>query len=88
MFKIFLGIDISSFDIALLNSNSQVKLSKKLSSDKNGFNELFSSLKNYDKNEILIAMEATGIYHLSLLSFLLDSDFKCAVINLMLVKTS
>ena len=29
MFKIFLGIDISSFDIALLNSNSQVKLSKK-----------------------------------------------------------
>ena len=88
MFKIFLGIDISSFDIALLDSNSQVKLSKKLSMDKNGFNELFSSLKNYDKNEILIAMEATGIYHLSLLSFLLDSDFKCAVINLMLVKTS
>ncbi|RAZ49124.1 hypothetical protein CHL9004_08355 [Campylobacter hyointestinalis subsp. lawsonii] len=26
------------------------------------------------------------MYHLSLLSFLLDNDFKCAVINPMLVK--
>ena len=45
MFKIFLGIDISSFDIALLDSNSQVKLSKKLSMDKKRLSmKLFKNL--------------------------------------------
>ena len=89
MYKQFLGIDISkdSFDITLLESSGEIKLQTKLSMDKDGFNILLKHLSSLSKEELLIAMEATGIYHLPLLSFLLENSFKCVVINPILIKS-
>lgn len=89
MYNYFLEIDISkdSFDITLLDKSSKEVSYKKLTMDKDGFDKLLIYLKEYDKDKLLIAMEATGIYHLPLLSFLLDRDFKCVVINPILIKT-
>jgi len=89
MYKQFIGIDISkdSFDVTLLTSSGKIKLQDKLTMDRDGFNTLLKHLSSYSKEELLIAMEATGIYHLPLLSFLLENSFKCVVINPILIKS-
>jgi len=89
MFEQFLGIDISkdSFDITLLESSGEIKLQEKLSMDRYGFNTLVEYLSSYSKDKLLVSMEATGIYHLPLLSFLLENSFKSVVINPILIKS-
>ena len=89
MYKQFLGIDISkdSFDITLLENSGEIKLEKKLLMDRDGFDTLLEYLSSYHKDSLLIAMEATGIYHLPLLTFLFENSFKCAVINPILIKS-
>jgi transposase len=89
MYKQFLGIDISkdSFDITLLENSGEIKLEKKLLMDRDGFDTLLKYLSLYPKDSLLIAMEATGIYHLPLLTFLFENSFKCAVINPILIKS-
>ncbi|DAB33015.1 MAG TPA: IS110 family transposase [Sulfurospirillum sp. UBA11407] len=89
MIKQFIGIDISkdSFDVTLLQSSGEIKLEVKLTMNKEGFDTLIKYLSSYSKEELLIAMEATGIYHLPLLSFLLENSFKCVVINPILIKS-
>jgi transposase len=89
MIKQFIGIDISkdSFDVTLLESSGEIKLEVKLTMDREGFDTLLEYLSSYAKEELLIAMEATGIYHLPLLSFLLELEFRCVVINPILIKS-
>ena len=89
MYQQFCGIDISkdSFDITLLNSNGEIKLQDKLLMNRDGFNALLKHLSSYPKEKLLVAMEATGIYHLPLLSFLLENSFKSVVINPILIKS-
>ena len=89
MYQQFCGIDISkdSFDITLLNSNGEIKLQDKLLMNRDGFNTLLKYLSSYSKENLLVAMEATGIYHLPLLSFLLENSFKSVVINPILIKS-
>ncbi len=89
MYKQFIGIDISkdSFDVTLLESSGEIKLEVKLLMNKDGFDTLLKHLSTYSKEEILVAMEATGIYHLPLLSFLLENSFKSVVINPILIKS-
>lgn len=89
MFKHFLGIDISkdSFDFALLDNKAKSVLNDKLSMSKDGFNTLKEYLSSHDKDEVLFILESTSIYHLPLLSFLLECDFKCCVVNPLLIKS-
>lgn len=89
MYKQFIGIDVSkdSFDLTLLESSGEIKLEIKLTMNKDGFDTLLEYLSSYCKEELLIAMEATGIYHLALLSFLLENSFKSVVINPILIKS-
>jgi transposase len=89
MYEQFCGIDISkdSFDITLLLSSGEIKLQEKLTMDRKGFDTLLKYLSSYPKEKLLVSMEATGIYHLPLLSFLLENSFKSVVINPILIKS-
>lgn len=89
MYEQFCGIDISkdSFDFTLLESSGEVKLQEKLTMDRDGFNTFLEYLSSYSKDKLLVSMEATGIYHLPLLSFLLENSFKSVVINPILIKS-
>jgi transposase len=89
MYEQFCGIDISkdSFDITLLESSGEIKLQEKLTMDREGFDTLLKYLSSYPKEKLLVSMEATGIYHLPLLSFLLENSFKSVVINPILIKS-
>jgi len=51
-----------------------------------GFNEFEKLLSGYPKNELLILCESTSIYHLNLLNFLLEKEYRCTVVNPMLIK--
>ncbi len=89
MYEQFVGIDISkdSFDLTLLESSGEIKLQDKLSMDRDGFNTFLEYLSSYPKDKLLVSMEATGIYHLPLLSFLLENSFNSVVINPILIKS-
>ena len=89
MYQQFCGIDVSkdSFDITLLESSGEVKLQEKLTMDREGFNTLLKYLSSYPKEKLLVSMEATGIYHLPLLSFLLENSFHSVVVNPILIKS-
>ena len=49
--------------------------------NRDGFNVLLSSFKHLPQKDILIGMEDTGHYNLALLKFLLDRNYKVALIN-------
>ena len=89
MYLNVIGIDISkdSFDLAVVDKLGKISKELKLPMDREGFNKLLEITSNLDKSKTLISMEATGIYHIPLLSFLLEENFKCVVINPLLIKS-
>jgi transposase len=83
MYQYFLGIDISkdSFDFCFIDSNEKLLDKNHYLMSYEDFTNLGSILSSFSKDEILICIEATGIYHLNLLSFLLELNFNVCVIN-------
>lgn len=83
MYKYFLGIDISkdSFDFCFTDETEKVLYKDHYQMDMTDFTKLNEYLAPFSKDEILIVMEATGIYHLTLLSFLLEQELNVSVVN-------
>lgn len=84
--KFFVGIDISkdTFDYVCIDQNENIVIQEKFSMEYDAFNSLKEKLEK-DSSNLFICLEATGIYYLSLLSFLLDNDFTVAVVNPILI---
>ena len=83
MYKYFLGIDISkdSFDFCFTDESEKVLLKDNYLMDIEHFTTLANYLASFSNDEILIVMEATGIYHLNLLSFFLEQGLNVSVVN-------
>lgn len=83
MYKYFLGIDISkdSFDFSFTDETETVLYKDHYQMDMTDFTKLSEYLSPFSKDEILVVMEATGIYHLNLLSYLLEQDLSVSVVN-------
>lgn len=83
MYKYFLGIDISkdSFDFCFTDETEKVLYKDHYQMDMTDFTKLSNYLAPFSKDEILIVMEATGIYHLTLLSYLLEQRLHVSVVN-------
>ena len=83
MYKYFLGIDISkdSFDFSFTDETEKVLYKDHYQMDMTDFTKLSNYLSPFSKDEILIVMEATGIYHLTLLSYLLEQELNVSVVN-------
>jgi transposase len=80
----YLGIDIAknTHYAALMTQDGHVLIEPfSFSNDINGFNLLLSSIKDYDKEMLIIGLESTAHYAENLISFLFDRNFKIAVIN-------
>lgn len=82
-----LGIDVSkrSFDTCLLSEDSSVVDQSKFDMNQEGFNLLLKVIYDIPNSDLVIALESTGIYHLPLVSFLLEHNFKVAIVNPYLV---
>jgi len=83
VYKYFLGIDISkdSFDFSFTDETEKVLYKDNYQMDMDDFTKLSEYLSPFSKDEILIVMEATGIYHLNLLSYLLEQELNVSVVN-------
>jgi len=83
VYKYFLGIDISkdSFDFSFTDETEKVLYKDHYQMDITDFTKLSDYLAPFSKDEILIVMEATGIYHLNLLSFFLEQGLNVSVVN-------
>lgn len=87
MYQQFIGIDISkdSFNIAAISKDSKVLFQDRFNMDKSSIDSFIDKIGSLSKTT-LIAMEATGIYHIPLLSYLVERELKCVVINPLLIK--
>ncbi len=85
---IFIGIDLAKYKhCACINNPITGELLVEpffFKNNKDGFNELLSSIKPY--KDSLVGLEDTGHYGNNLIDFLRDNDFKVALINPRLTK--
>lgn len=83
MYNYYVGIDISQdfFDISLINEKEEILLNKKFDMNIKGFELLEEVLSNYSKEELLLTMESTGIYHFNLLEYLSSREYKVSSVN-------
>lgn len=81
---IYVGIDIAKENhyAAVMNSDGVV-ISEPFafSNDAVGFSKLMLKLSSFDKSDILIGLESTGIYSENIISFLYSNGYSLAVIN-------
>ncbi len=79
------GIDIGklkhSFCVIEKETSEVIVKPKFFDNNKDGFDVLQSSIKKLPSKNILIGMEDTGHYHFALLKFLLDKQYRVALIN-------
>lgn len=88
----YLGIDIAKTNhVASLIDNKGNQLGKyiKFTNSKQGYEKLFSSVSEFvsDYTELLVSMEATGHYWLSLYSQLEEDNFNVSVFNPIQIKS-
>lgn len=89
MSKAFVGIDVSKEHSTAQSIDSDEKklFYLRFSMDSAGFAELRSAIKGCGVNleDIAVAMESTGCYHINLFSFLCAEGLRCAVVNPLLI---
>jgi transposase len=89
MSKAFVGIDVSKEHSTAqgIDSNEKKLFYLRFSMDSTGFAELRTAIKGcaVNLNDIAVAMESTGCYHINLFSFLCAEGLRCAVVNPLLI---
>ncbi len=89
MSKAFIGIDVSKEHSAAqgIDSDEKKLFYLRFSMDSAGFAELRTAIKRCAVNldDIAVAMESTGCYHINLFSFLCAEGLRCVVVNPLLI---
>lgn len=81
---IYVGIDVAKdTHYAAVSDDSGVVLVKPFSFENNAavFSTLLKKLSAFERSELLIGLESTGIYPENLICFLYESGYRLAVIN-------
>ena len=83
-----IGIDVSKFKstIAIIKDGDIFTKPFTINHSQEGFDNFECKLKGIDKSQIKIVMESTGIYHLTLLTKLLENNYFVCVENAFLLK--
>lgn len=84
--KVSIGIDVSmdTLDVALYDGKSHKIL--RCENRETGFSEIEKELIGYDRADILISMEATGIYHLKMAVYFHERGYLVSVLNPLIMK--
>lgn len=86
MFAVGIDISKSKSTIAIIKDGEVFNKPFTINHSQEGFEYFKNTLKDVDKSEIKIVMESTGIYHLPLLTKLLENDYFVCVENAFLLK--
>lgn len=89
MESLFVGVDVSKdyFCASGLDVQGNVMFFLTATADKSGFTAMMSALSSHAANleEVMVAMESSGCYHLNLFSFLTSKNIKAVVVNPLLI---
>ncbi len=80
----YVGIDVAknSHFASVINSDYEVLVKPfKFSNDETGFNLLFNCISKFNKSDVLVGLESTGIYGDNLINFLFNKGFSIGRIN-------
>ena len=80
----YVGIDVAknSHFASVVNSDCEVIVNPfQFSNDETGFHLLFNCISQFNQSEVLVGLEATGIYGDNLISFLFNKGFSIGRIN-------
>ena len=86
MFAVGIDISKSKSTIAIIKDGEVFNKPFTINHSQEDFEYFKNTLKDVDKSEIKIVMESTGIYHLPLLTKLLENDYFVCVENAFLLK--
>ncbi len=86
---IFVGIDVASdkHDFMLMNDNEvfYTKHSITIPNTEDGYKNLHNSITKFcganNNNQVRIGLESTGFYHLNLVFYLLQKEYKITILN-------
>lgn len=81
---IYVGIDVAKethFASAMDSSGVVLAEPFSFSNDASGFSKLVKKLSHFDKSDLLIGLESTGIYSDNIIAFLYQNNYPLAVIN-------
>ena len=89
MYRLLVGIDVSKdfFSAAVLDEEGGELLSASYEMNSNGFNQFLKALSSQceELDQVLVAMESTGCYHINLYSFLGSQGIRTLVVNPLLI---
>ena len=86
MFAVGIDVSKSKSTIAIIKDGEVFSKPFTINHSQEGFQYFENKLNNIDKSQIKIVMESTGIYHLPLLTKLLENDYFVCVENAFLLK--
>jgi len=88
MVSYFVGIDVSktSFHACLIDSSQNILLSQSFPLNYQGIKSFTKTLPHVSKKSILIGIESSGCYHLNLITYLVNHNFICVILNPILIK--
>ncbi|WP_067143627.1 IS110 family transposase, partial [Oceanivirga salmonicida] len=81
---IYVGVDIAKtnhFATIIDSNNVSIKEPFLVTNDIKGFSTLLEFIKDYDKDNLVIGVESTAIYHLNFVRFFYERNFKLTIIN-------
>jgi len=89
MFNLLVGVDVSKdfFSASGLSGEGKERFSGTYEMKADGFSEFLKVLCSHDErlDQMLVAMESTGCYHINLFSFLSSQGIRTVVVNPLLI---
>ncbi len=89
MESLFVGVDVSKdyFCVSGLDVQGNVMFSLTATADRSGFTAMMDAISSHAAHveEVMVAMESSGCYHLNLFSFLTSQNIKVVVVNPLLI---
>ncbi len=84
----FVGLDVSKnfFHACLIDSSQNVLFNQSYPLDYQGISSFTKALPQGLKKSILIGIESSGCYHLNLITYLVNHNFTCVILNPILIK--
>lgn len=87
-YSYFVGLDVykNSFQACLINSSQNVLFNQAYPLNYQGIKSFTKTLPHVSKRSILIGIESSGCYHLNLITYLINHNFTCVILNPILIK--
>lgn len=81
-----IGIDVSMDTLDVVFYNGKFSKSMRYKNSIEGFREIENEMFRHGKSEIIITMEATGVYHLQAAVYFYEKGYTVSVVNPLIIK--